>query len=190
MYKTTQTWYKETKCTQWYTKNIDQFHYMQCVQIRNVHKIWALKTAGNGKPGCTNNCCLCGGGQGAVDYHHIYDCKQCTGPASSSICARCLLNGERCDQWELVTWTVSIWIVVILSPLYRPSFHSWIAERRTVISPYFIWDPMYVVVCTTEACNKVLLLLLLLLSLLSLLSSSSSSSPSSSLSSLSLSLLL
>ena len=53
--------------------------------------------AGNGKPGCTNNSCMYGGGQGAVDYDHIYDCKQCTGLASSSICARCLINGGTCD---------------------------------------------------------------------------------------------
>ena len=66
----------------------------------------------SGKPGCANSSCMYGGGQGAVDYDFIYDCKQCTGLASSSICARCLINGGTCepghDQWELVTWTMHI----------------------------------------------------------------------------------
>ena len=105
-----------------------------------------------GKPGCTNNSCMYGGGQGAVDYDHIYDCKQCSGPASSSICARCLINGGTCepghDQWELVTWTVYIWIVVISSPLYRPTFLSWIPEWRTVSVFYFILFYMGPYVCS------------------------------------------
>ena len=103
------------------------------------------------EPGCTNNSCMYGGGQGAVDYDHIYDCKQCTGPASSSICARCLLNGGTCepghDQWEPVTWTLYIWIFVILSPLCRPTFHSRIPEWRTVFIFYFILFYMGSYVC-------------------------------------------
>ena len=70
----------------------------------------------SGKPGCTNNFCMYGGGQGAVDQDFIYECKQCTGLASSSVCARCLINGWTCepghDQWELVTWTMHIYISV------------------------------------------------------------------------------
>ena len=61
----------------------------------------------SGKPGCTNNSCMNGGGQGAIDHDFICNCKQCIGLASSLICARCLINGGTFkpghDQWRLVT---------------------------------------------------------------------------------------
>ena len=123
----------------------------QTLHVNGHMVISKCGVAGNGKPGCKNNSCMYGGGQGAVDYDHIYDCKQCSGPASSSICARCLLNGGTCepghDQWELLTWTVYIWVFVILSPLYRPTFHSRIPEWRTVFIFYFILFYMGSYVC-------------------------------------------
>ena len=101
----------------------------------------------SGKPGCTNHCCMYGGGRGAVDHDFIYNCKQCTGPVSSSICAKCLLNGGTCEpghnQWELVTWNVhnSYHIVTLhyVSEVYheRPTRHFWIPEWRTVFLVFF-----------------------------------------------------
>ena len=103
----------------------------------------------SGKAGCTNHSCMYGGGRGAVDHDFIYDCKQCTGPMSSSICAKCLLNGGTCEpghnQWELVTWKVhnSYHIVTLyyISEVYheRPNGHFWIPEWRTVFLVFFNW---------------------------------------------------
>ena len=83
----------------------------------------------SGKPGCTNKSCMYGGRQGAIDHDFIYDTKQCTGLASSSICARCLINGgtykPRHDQWELVTLIIHIYILVnyhLFVTLYQVSY--------------------------------------------------------------------
>ena len=59
----------------------------------------------------------------------IYDCKQCTGLASSSIGARCLINGGTCepehDQWELVTWTMHIYIYIYPSLIWHKVTKWW-----------------------------------------------------------------
>ena len=90
----------------------------------------------SGKPGCTNHSCMYGGGLGAIDHDFIYECKQCFGLASSSICARCLINGGTCEPdhnaWVLVTWKLFSWTADILLIYQRPTFHSWIPEWRTI----------------------------------------------------------
>ena len=62
---------------------------------------------GNGKPGCQNYSCMYGGGRSRDDINHIYKCLKCEGPHTSSICAKCMLNGGCCepghDNWELIT---------------------------------------------------------------------------------------
>ena len=92
----------------------------------------------SGKPGCTNHSCMYGGGLGAIDHDYIYDCKQCSGLASSSICVRCLINGGTCEPdhnaWGLVTWKLFSWTADILLIYQRPTFHSWIPEWRTNFS--------------------------------------------------------
>ena len=96
----------------------------------------------SGKPGCTNHSCMYGGGLGAIDHDYIYDCKQCFGLASSSICARCLIYGGTCEPdhnaWVLVTWKLFSWTADILLIYQRPTFHSWIPEWRTIFFFFFI----------------------------------------------------
>ena len=107
-----------------------------------------------GKPGRTNHSCMYGGGLGAIDHDYIYDCKQCSGLASSSICARCLINGGTCEPdhnaWELVTWKLFSWTADILLIYQRPTFHSWIPEWRTIFFHFifiFIFINMGSCVC-------------------------------------------
>ena len=97
----------------------------------------------SGKPGCTNHSCMYGGGLGAIDHDYIYDCKQCFGLASSSICARCLINGGTCEPdhnaWVLVTWKLFSWTADILLIYQRPTFLSWIPEWRTISFSFNIY---------------------------------------------------
>ena len=97
----------------------------------------------SGKPGCTNHSCMYGGGLGAIDHDYIYDCKQCFGLASSSICARCLIYGGTCEPdhnaWVLVTWKLFSWTADILLIYQRPTFHSWIPEWRTIFFFFFFF---------------------------------------------------
>ena len=65
---------------------------------------------GNGKPGCQNYSCMYGGGLSRDDIDYIYKCLDCEGPHTSSICAKCMLNGGCCEpgreNWELITWSL------------------------------------------------------------------------------------
>ena len=62
---------------------------------------------GNGKPGCQNYSCMYGGGLSRDDIDYIYKCLKCEGPHTSSLCAKCMLNGGCCEpgheSWELIT---------------------------------------------------------------------------------------
>ena len=62
---------------------------------------------GNGKPGCQNYSCMYGGGLPRDDIDYIYKCLKCEGPHTSSLCAKCMLNGGCCEpgheNWELIT---------------------------------------------------------------------------------------
>ena len=90
----------------------------------------------SGKQDCTNQTCKYGGELGAIDHNYIYDCKQCIGLASSSICARCLIDGGTCesgqDHWVRVTWTLFTWTADILLIDQGPTVHSWIPGWRIV----------------------------------------------------------
>ena len=62
---------------------------------------------GNGESGCQNYSCMYGGGLSRDDNDYIYKCLKCKGPHTSSLCAKCMLNGGCCeaghDDWELIT---------------------------------------------------------------------------------------
>ena len=62
---------------------------------------------GNGKPNCQNYSCMYGGGLSREDIDYIYKCPKCEGPHTSSLCAKCMLNGRCCEpgheNWELIT---------------------------------------------------------------------------------------
>ena len=62
---------------------------------------------GNGKPGCQNCSCMYGGGLSRDDIDYIYKCFKYERPHTSSICAKCMLNGGCCEpgheNWELIT---------------------------------------------------------------------------------------
>ena len=125
----------------------------------NGHRVHSkCQVLDSGKPGCTNHSCMYGGGLAAIINDFIYDCRQCTSLASSSMCTICLVNGGTCEpdqnDWVLITWTYLSWTADILLIYQRPTFHSWIPEWRTIFfilylfSSSLICDPVYVVICT------------------------------------------
>ena len=73
----------------------------------SIHSTVSRVGLGNGKPNCQNYSCMYGGGLSRDDIDYIYKCLKCEGPHTSSLCAKCMLNGGCCEpgheNWELIT---------------------------------------------------------------------------------------
>ena len=125
---------------------------------------------GNGKPGCQNYSCMYGGGLSRDDIDYIYKCLKCEGPHTSSLCAKCMLNGGCCepghDNWELITWSPMTTNVVLILNTSKSATdndyrHSWYPEWWTAVLFFFIIYHIFVymgsicyVPLPVEACNK------------------------------------
>ena len=89
------------------TDDRHSIHSTASVYVDGVTVTVSKVGLGNGKPGCQNYSCMYGGGLSRDNIDYIYKCLKCEGPHTSSLCAKCMLNGGCCEpgheNWELIT---------------------------------------------------------------------------------------